>query len=524
MSKDITERRRAEDALKERNAQLAAAVAERDARLMKTGGSSRLIGREDTGAGIDKFETIAENATFGIGISDMEYNIVYVNPYLARVHGYKPDEVLGQPLTVFHNEEQLEFLSGLNEQLLDTGSFNAVEVWHARKDGSKFPMLMSGVLIKDHEGTNLFVGVTSIDITDRKSAEEQIRKSEEKYRSIFDLGPDLIALVDRSGHIVDANKALLEITGLSLEKLRERNFILFLVGDYEDEVKDAVSRLWEGKEVRGLEYRVETPEGVTFFEINAIPLMEGGSVKNILALARDITQRKRNEDQLLRLNRELEGFARTVSHDLRAPLTSIKLAGEMLDRMWRKRDQVADMDAEVRRISEVIEISTSRAEDLTKDLLQLALAGQEPEEVSDVDVTSTVNRIIDEHDVVIKEKGVRLRVEGNLGTVRANPTHIYQLFANFIDNAIKHNDSAEPLVEVAYRGSGPDGHVYMVRDNGPGIDAEDTENIFLPFFKSQNGYTGIGLAIVDKIIKLYDGSVKVLVNGGACFEFSIKDR
>ena len=417
------------------------------------------IGRDVTGrkraedAGVDKFKTVAENATYGVGISDMESSLVYVNPYLAQVHGYEPDEVLGKPLTVFHKEEQLDFLRGLNEEIMSTGSFNAVEVWHAHKDGSTFPMLMSGVLIKDDKGKDLFVAITAIDITDRKYAEEEVRKSEEKYRSIFDLSPDLIYLVDRAGYVVDANEAVIERSGMSLEQLRETNFMFFLTSDNEEAINDAVSGLWEGKEVRGLELKARTRDGEAPYEVNATPLFEGDSVKYILSLARDITERKRNEDALLRL----------------------------------------------------------------------AMAGQEPEEVSDVDVTATVNRIIEEHDAVIKERGARVRVVGNLGKVRANPTHIYQLFTNFIDNAIKHNDKPEPVVDITYQGSGPGGHVYIVKDNGPGINPEDIENIFLPFFKSENGYTGIGLAIADKIIKLYDGSVKVQVDGGARFEFSIKD-
>jgi PAS domain S-box-containing protein len=484
------------------------------------------IGRDITerGAGVDKFKTIAEHATYGVGLSDMEFNIVYVNPYMARVHGYEPDEVLGKPLTIFHPEEQLEFLRGLNEQLTSKGSFNAVEVWHTRKDGSTFPMLMSGMLIKDHRGTNLFVATTAIDITDRKSAEEEVRKSEEKYRSIFDLSPDPIFLVDRSGNVVDANKATLERTGMSLEHLRETNYVFFLVSDNEDAANEAVSRLWEGKEVRGLELKAGTRDRATYLEINASPLFEEGEIKYILCLARDITERKRSEEELLRLNRELEGYARTVSHDLRTPLTSIKLAGENLARLWQNRDRVDDIDAEIHRISEVIGIGASQAEELIGELLKLALAGQEPEEVSDVDVTATVNRIIDEHDAEIKDKGALVRVKGNLGTVRANPTHVYQLFSNFIDNAIKHNDKPQPVVDILYQGDSPDGHVYVVKDNGPGIDPQDIDNIFLPYFKSQNGDTGIGLAIADKIIKLYDGSVRVEVDNGACFQFSIKDR
>ena len=92
------------------------------------------------------------------------------------------------------------------------------------------------------------------------------------------------------------------------------------------------------------------------------------------------------------------------------------------------------------------------------------------------------------------------------------------------DNGIKHNNNDAPVVEVEYLGNGPLGHRYLVRDNGPGIKPEQMESIFLPFFKGENGYTGIGLTIVEKLVKLYDGEIKASTHGGACFEFSMRDR
>jgi len=141
-----------------------------------------------------------------------------------------------------------------------------------------------------------------------------------------------------------------------------------------------------------------------------------------------------------------------------------------------------------------------------------------------VDVRETVMRIIEEHEPVVATRGVSFVVADDLGKVRANPTHVYQLFSNLIDNGIKHNHNPSPVVEVDYLGEGATGHVYRVKDNGAGILPEDVDNIFLPFFKGEDGSTGIGLTIVEKLVKLYGGEIKVFPNGGACFEFSLKDR
>ena len=168
--------------------------------------------------------------------------------------------------------------------------------------------------------------------------------------------------------------------------------------------------------------------------------------------------------------------------------------------------------------------STTQAENLIADLLSLARASQQPEVVSVVDVRATVMRIIEEHEPVVAERGVSFIVADDLGKVRANPTHVYQLFSNLIDNGIKHNHNPSPVVEVEYLGDGSAGHVYRVRDNGDGIRPQDADSIFLPFFKGEDGSTGIGLTIVEKLVKLYGGEIKVYANGGACFEFSLKDR
>ncbi len=494
-ARDITDRRKAEEELREREQQL----------RMITNNMQDVIIKTDLA-----------------GIS------TYISPSFETLLGYDPEEWLGrsvQELVEFvHPEERQEvmeaFLRGLETFVPSRQTFRAK---HA--DGHHIWVEALGTPLLDDDDNVVGGVVTCRDITEPKMAEEEVRESEERYRSVFDLSPDYIYLVGGHGVILDANKALLDRYGLTLEELSSTSYLAFFKGENFEEVKDSVKKLRAGEPVRGLEVKVKSPKGEDILlEVNSVPLLEDGEVKYALSLARDITERKRIEEELRKLNSELEGYARTVSHDLRAPLTSIKLAGENLARTWEKRDSVEDIDADIARIAEIIGLSTSQAEDLINDLLTLAMAAEEPEEVSVVDVTATVNRVLEERASLIKEKGVVVSVARDLGSLHANPVHVYQLFSNFIDNAIKHNDKPHPEIRISYLGDGPGGHVYVVEDNGPGIPPADQVNIFLPFYKGQNGYTGIGLAIVDKIVKLYDGSVKVHGDGGARFEFSLKDR
>jgi PAS domain S-box-containing protein len=249
---------------------------------------------------------------------------------------------------------------------------------------------------------------------------------------------------------------------------------------------------------------------------------EGGDAVGIQGLARDVTKRKSAEEKLRRANRELDGFTRTVSHDLKGPLSAMRLASETLEDLLHRRageENRQDIDE----VFEIMRSNVDRSSDLIDDLLAFARAGKTPEEVADVDVNKVVERILDENAGIIEEKGIDVHVDGELGRPRAHPTHIYQLFANLIRNAIKHNDSPGPRVDVSLLEEADGSHRYLVRDNGSGIPPEDMARIFEPFYKGKTGETGIGLATVDKILNENGGTMRVYNDGGACFEFVIKD-
>jgi signal transduction histidine kinase len=226
---------------------------------------------------------------------------------------------------------------------------------------------------------------------------------------------------------------------------------------------------------------------------------------------------------LARLNRELEGYAHAVSHDLKGPLTDILLANELLRGKLEERD-TAGSDQGVRVLVNAIKDNVRRSAYLIDDLLALAEAGQVPAEVSEVAVLEMVERVLSERSVFIVERGVTVEVDEDLGKLAASPTHIYQLFANLIGNAVKNCPASGGAVEVRLLDGAPQGGlVYLVRDNGPGIPEEELGKIFLPFFRGGTGDTGVGLAIVDKVVRLYNGEIDAYNDSGACFRFVLRD-
>ena len=240
-------------------------------------------------------------------------------------------------------------------------------------------------------------------------------------------------------------------------------------------------------------------------------------------LAREIAERIRIERELEKTNAELKGFAHTVSHDLKGPVSALKMASGIIQDVLGQEMTPANLETIIE-LGGMIDSSTTKAAELIDEILSLAEAGQVPKEVSDVDVGAVVRSIIKERAGQMAERGVRVELGDDLGRIRANPTHVYQVFTNLISNAIKHGDSAEPLIEVTHSFDEEAGvHRYLVRDNGSGVPPEELDNILVPFFKGKTGETGLGLAIVDRIIKVYGGDILIYNDDGACFEFVMKD-
>jgi signal transduction histidine kinase len=248
----------------------------------------------------------------------------------------------------------------------------------------------------------------------------------------------------------------------------------------------------------------------------------GELARSFNEMAREL---KSSTEDLKRANIELEGYAQTVSHDLKGPLATLVIACSIL----RQPDPASAIEAlgpdGLEEVIAIIERSVGQAVDLIDNLLALAEAGQAPGEISEVDVSEVVRQVLEERAADIAARGVKVEVDEDLGTVLANRTHVYQVFTNLIGNSIKYGDSGAPVIKVSGQGPGRDGaRHYRVQDNGPGIPPEALEKVFDPFFKGSGGGTGIGLAIVQKIVQQYGGAITVVSDGGARFDFELGGR
>jgi signal transduction histidine kinase len=256
-------------------------------------------------------------------------------------------------------------------------------------------------------------------------------------------------------------------------------------------------------------------------------LIEHGRLYARLAEALDSERRERQlvqlrTDELTAVNKDLEAFSYSVSHDLRAPLRAVQGYVTILEEDFGER-----LEAEVRRLLGVIQDRTRRMEQLIDDLLVFARLGRQRLAVTPVQLGDLVKQTLDECRSTCEGRPITFTV-GRLGTAQADPAMLKQVLANLLSNAIKFTRNRNPAaVEVGCRTEADRPTVYFVRDNGAGFDMHHADKLFGVFQRlhSANEYegTGVGLAIVQRVIERHGGQVWAdsTPGEGATFYFTL---
>lgn len=231
---------------------------------------------------------------------------------------------------------------------------------------------------------------------------------------------------------------------------------------------------------------------------------------------------QRQQEQLHQVNRDLEGFAHTVSHDLKGPLATVVSGTEALELLLEKQLGRPPAGGLAKALG-AIRRGVRQCVELVDGLLALAAAGQRPTRVEQVRVGEVVHRIVEDLRAEIEQREILLEVDEDLGVLRADPNQIYQIFSNLLRNAIRHTRGNPPRVTVRYEATSSNRHRWLVRDTGPGLPPELEDRLFEPFAKGPEGQHGIGLSIVRRLVAVYDGEVHGFTDGGACFAVSLED-
>ncbi|OYU97703.1 MAG: hypothetical protein CFE21_05285 [Bacteroidetes bacterium B1(2017)] len=240
-----------------------------------------------------------------------------------------------------------------------------------------------------------------------------------------------------------------------------------------------------------------------------IPYIQNGIVQSIRGIFQDITEEKEASrlmlqytEELEKKNKELDQFAYVVSHDLKAPLRGINNLS-----MWIEEDLEGKLETDTKNNLDLMRKRVKRMEGLIDGILQYSRAGRIKHELASFNLTDTLNELISNLAPADKFK---ITVPEDLPQMVAEKIAIEQVFSNYISNAIKYNNNPEPTIDVSYKQKG-NFYEFCVADNGPGIEKEFHEKVFVIFqtLQARDTFesTGVGLAIVKKMVEDKGGRV-----------------
>jgi light-regulated signal transduction histidine kinase (bacteriophytochrome) len=269
-----------------------------------------------------------------------------------------------------------------------------------------------------------------------------------------------------------------------------------------------------------VEELVKNGHGEKWLQTRRIPVYEDGKPVYLVGISQDITEQKRQQEAILQLNRELEAFSYSVSHDLRAPLRAVTGYAQILD-----EDYASILDSEGKRLLRTISDNAEKMGHLIDNLLTFSRLGRKELSKRETDMNELVNRALGE---IGKSTEVSATLHiGQLHKTSSDPELMTQVLINLIENAIKYSSKKEkPEIEITSYVDGND-VVYCVTDNGAGFDMRYYDKLFGVFQRlhaaDEYDGTGVGLAIVQRIVNRHGGRVwaKGKVGEGATFCFAL---
>ncbi len=503
-------------------------------------------------------------------VFDLEGNLITWNKKGGEVTGYSYEELPSMKILDFLEPDDLRLVSEAIARAQEDGQPASVEVNLRTRDGTAIPYEFYGSILKGPTGDP--IGVTAIgrDISERRRAAEAIRQSEERLRIIAGNVPDIIWTTDMNLNFTYASPSVKQQVGYTVEEaltLKLQDVLTpasfeFALQRYAGELETAGETVSDPPTPVVVELELIRKDGTAFWTELSMGFLRlpDDTPYGILGISRDISERKRVEEErnqyrelleeqvrdrteelesanlklmylnrrleenlltLSNLNRELDAFSYSVSHDLQAPLRAIEGFSNMLEETHSHQ-----LDEEGLRLLGVVKQNTEHMGVLIDDLLTFSrTAGQELRK-SEVDMQSLADDVMHELKPTFEGRQVEFNI-GYLPPALCDASMMRQVLVNLLTNAIKFTRPRE-LARIEVGATDEDGKlVYHVKDNGVGFDQMYEEKLYRVFHRlhadDEFEGTGVGLALAQRIVLQHGGRLwaESTLGEGATFYFSI---
>jgi len=466
----------------------------------------------------EQFRSIVNQAAVGIALGTPKGHLLMVNQKLCDLLGYKEEELtqlLWQDLSHPDDREQIDLQVGKVLQ----GELQTVsaEQQYLRKEGSSLWAHLTFSLIRDATGRARYTLSVIQDIRDRKQAELALRRSETRFRAIFEQAAVGIVRNRLDGQFIQANQKFLEIAGYSWEALQGKTFLEITHPDDRPSAEANLETMLLGQQSTLIAEKryITQANQVVWAEVTAsLVRSPTGEPDYFIAVVQDIRDRKQAEADMLRalakekeLNDLKSRFISMTSHEFRTPLTVISSStglladyGDRLDTLKKKKH--------LQRIQSAVDHMTQLLEDV------LTISHVETNSAfnpAPLDLAAFCRDLVDEMQANAPQHAIALSLNDEAIEACMDAKLLRQILANLLSNAIKYSPQGS---RIDFEVTAEDKTVtFYIRDRGIGIPLADRSQIFELFHRGENvgklPGTGLGLAIVKKCVDLHQGHISV---------------
>lgn len=492
-----------------------------------------------------RFRRLVESNIFGVAFGDFQGRIHYANDYFLQLIGYEREDLLAGRLH-WDSLTPAEFLHldlQAAVELKKHGVAAPFEKQYIRKDGTRIPILIGGALLATNTPQPEIIGFI-LDLSDRKAAQEALRWSEERYRSLVEATTNIIWDTKANGEVVTEQPGWSAFTGQKFEEYQGWSWLAAVHPEDRDRTAKAWLNALANRNIYEIEHRLRRYDGeYRYMNARGVPVLEiDGSVREWIGIHTDITERKQAEVERERLlqrekvareeaetaNRIKDEFLATLSHELRTPLNAMLGWTQLL----RSRKFNEETTA---RALETIDRNTKSLAQLIEDILDMSriVRGKLHLEIRTIDIAPVVVAAVETVLPAATAKNILIEsmLAAGVRPIMGDANRLQQVFWNLLANAVKFTPK-DGRIEV--RLLQLDSQVQIqVADNGQGISSEFLPHVFDRFLQADStttreyGGLGLGLSIVRHLVELHGGTVQAESAGlgkGATFTVTLPIR